>query len=410
MAYHPLSVDLVAGYLRSTPVWRRPLGESSDLEVSDLADGNVNLVYRVRAPAVGTSVIVKQALPYARSVGESFPMPLSRSRLEFRILQVERRLARAHVPRVYHYDGGMHVLVMEDLRHHRVLRGELLRQADLPALGRHMGRFLASTLFFTSDLAMDPGEKKRWVKRFLNPHLCRVTEDLVFTEPFVDHPHNHWNPLIDDVVVAIRRDRRLQAEIADLKWRFMSRAEALIHGDLHTGSIMVTADDTRVIDPEFGFYGPMGFDVGALLGNLALAYLAQPGHAPSAESAREYRAWIAETMCVIWQEFAERFTAYWQDAGGVWPDPFCALLLRRVFEDALGFAGVKMMRRIIGLAHVADLDTIADLTIRAGVERAALHLAREWVLGRREVDGMDQVLATLRQAGRAVTADAIGRG
>ena len=64
--------------------------------------------------------------------------------------------------------------------------------------------------------------------------------------------------------------------------RFIERAQALIHGDLPTGSIMVTTDSTQVIDPEFAFYGPMGFDIGAFLGNLILAYFAQDGHANQA--------------------------------------------------------------------------------------------------------------------------------
>jgi len=42
---------------------------------------------------------------------------------------------------------------------------------------------------------------------------------------------------------------------------------------------MVTRESTQVIDPEFAFYGPMGFDVGAFLGNLILAFFAQDGHA-----------------------------------------------------------------------------------------------------------------------------------
>ena len=42
---------------------------------------------------------------------------------------------------------------------------------------------------------------------------------------------------------------------------------------------MVTPDSTQVIDPEFAFYGPMGFDIGAFLGNLILAFFAQDGHA-----------------------------------------------------------------------------------------------------------------------------------
>lgn len=42
---------------------------------------------------------------------------------------------------------------------------------------------------------------------------------------------------------------------------------------------MVTSTSTQVIDPEFSFYGPMGFDIGAFIGNLILAYFAQNGHA-----------------------------------------------------------------------------------------------------------------------------------
>ena len=60
--------------------------------------------------------------------------------------------------------------------------------------------------------------------------------------------------------------------------RFCEKTQALIHGDLHTGSVMVTHESTQVIDPEFAFYGPMGFDIGAFIGNLFLAYFAQDGH------------------------------------------------------------------------------------------------------------------------------------
>lgn len=70
--------------------------------------------------------------------------------------------------------------------------------------------------------------------------------------------------------------------------RFCERAQALLHGDLHTGSIMVTPDSTQVIDPEFGFYGPMGFDIGAFIGNLILAYFSQDGHAENGADRNVY--------------------------------------------------------------------------------------------------------------------------
>jgi hypothetical protein len=45
---------------------------------------------------------------------------------------------------------------------------------------------------------------------------------------------------------------------------------------------MVARESTQVIDPEFAFYGPMGFDIGAFLGNLILAFFSQDGHADQA--------------------------------------------------------------------------------------------------------------------------------
>ena len=47
-----------------------------------------------------------------------------------------------------------------------------------------------------------------------------------------------------------------------------------------------------MIDPEFAFYGPMGFDLGALIGNLLLAYCAVPGNGQGAE----YAEWLLEQV------------------------------------------------------------------------------------------------------------------
>lgn len=51
---------------------------------------------------------------------------------------------------------------------------------------------------------------------------------------------------------------------------FMTRAQSLIHGDLHTGSIFINEESTKVFDPEFCFYGPMGYDIGNVIANMIL--------------------------------------------------------------------------------------------------------------------------------------------
>jgi 5-methylthioribose kinase len=55
---------------------------------------------------------------------------------------------------------------------------------------------------------------------------------------------------------------------------------------LHTGSIMVTDDDTRVIDPEFAWYGPMAFDVGMMLANFWMSFSRSAATRPTATARR----------------------------------------------------------------------------------------------------------------------------
>ncbi len=170
---------------------------------------------------------------------------------------------------------------------------------------------------------------------------------------------------------------------------------------------MVTADDTRIIDPEFAFYGPIGFDVGMILANFWMAHLALPGLRPGEES----DDWLLDQAEALWTGFAERFAAHWRaldGAGGALHalalrdaalrEAAIASRLDAIWRDALGFAGCEIIRRILGLAHVADFEGIADARARAECERGALLLGRD-LLVRRDAYGD---VAAVTRAARAV--------
>jgi 5-methylthioribose kinase len=153
----------------------------------------------------------------------------------------------------------------------------------------------------------------------------------------------------------------------------------------------VTERETRVIDPEFAFYGPMGFDLGAIIGNLIMAYLASAGHERSPGERRAFEAWVAETIESVWTEFSRKFVALWRaEAQG---DAYPATLFKgeggaarleaerqayieRLFHDTVGFAAAKIIRRILGLAHNIDFEWIEDPRLRAICEARSLRLAR----------------------------------
>jgi len=370
-------------------------GTATDWRVREVGDGNINLVFIVEGPR--GSVVAKQALPYVRLVGESWPLPLARASFEHAALVEQGRHAPARVPEVYHFDESQALVVMEHLTPHIILRKGLIKGTVYPKLAEHVAALLAETLFKTSDLHLAAGEKKQKMKFFCdNTELCKITEDLIFTDPYRDAELNrHTSPQLDALAVQFRRDAPLKRAAQELKRRFLGDAQALIHGDLHTGSLMVTDADTRAIDPEFAFYGPMGFDIGAVLGNLLLAYYAQDGHEARSGERDDYREWILAQITAVWDGFEARFRALWDEAGtgdgfvaGLFADPEDApareaardRYMRALLADGLRFGGMKMIRRILGLAHVEDLESIADPERRAACERRALAMARELVL------------------------------
>lgn len=404
--YRPLSLETVAERIAAYPgVAERLGGRPADWDVREVGDGNLNFVYIVRGPA--GSICVKQALPYVRLVGESWPLPLDRSYYEHAAL-VRQAQDSGGVPQVIGYDAGQAMILMENLDRHRIWRYALIDRERHETAAATLGRFVAETLFRSSDFALSADVKKREMALFAgNTALCKITEDLVFTDPYTDHELNDWtSPELDADAAAIREDTQWKVAVQGLKWAFLTRTEALIHGDLHTGSVMVSApgrdEDVRVIDPEFAFYGPMGFDVGALLANLWLNAAAQDGRGPGAAA---YKEWLYEQSRALWDAFADRFRELWRTerTGDAWPrhmfaDPEdgVATVLAQVEEDALGFAGAKMARRILGLAGVADLKTIEPPALRAQCERRALRLARSLVVDRRRIATVEAASALAR--------------
>ena len=383
-------------YLSALPDLAARLGGvAAGWTIEEVGDGNLNLVFIVKGPSGGMAV--KQALPYVRLVGESWPLPLSRSHFEYLALTQQARLAPKLVPAVLHRNEALALVAMELLEPHIIMRKGLVGGITYPRFVEDITTFLARTLFLSSDLAMAAVAKKEGIAAFAGNHaLCKITEDLIFTDPYRVAEQNRWtSPWLDATAAAFREDLDAHVAISRLKLKFMGAPEALIHGDLHTGSIMVTEHDTRIIDPEFAFYGPMGFDIGAVIGNLLMAYLASPGHERSPGARRAFEAWVLEAIEQVWTGFARKFLELWRS--GAKGDAYPATLfegsagtlrleaerqsyMARLFTDTVGFAAAKTIRRILGLAHNIDFELIADEELRAVCEARSLRLARDMLV------------------------------
>lgn len=384
-SYHPLTLDEAMQLSRTV---LDLFDANSKLTCQEIGDGNLNLVFHITDTHSRNSVIVKQALPYAKIVGESWPLSLDRARIEREILQEEYKICPGSVPQVYYYDDELALTIMEDLSDHEIMRKGLIEGNHYPLFSKHIGEFMARTLFYTSDLAMDQSLKKEKVKKFVNPDQCKITEDLIFEEPYRFSERNSYSPSIEDEAEALRTDNELHLEIAILREKFLAQAQALLHGDLHTGSIFVTPESTKVIDPEFAYYGPIGFDIGAILANLLLHYVSVPGWIKDEAAASARAEELLLMVQNVWTEFERSFCDLWdQDVQDYMARTkgYQEFYVAKLLQDSAGFAGSKMIRRIVGLAHVADIDTINDETIREQAERKALSIGKNLVKNHRRI-------------------------
>ena len=208
------------------------------MESLEIGNGNINFIFRVLDRKSGASIIIKQAGQTAR-VSDAFKLSTDRNRIEYEILKLQADLVPGFVPRVHLYDPAMNCCAMDDLSDHVIMRDALLDRAAFPLFADHITTFMVRTLLLTSDVVMDHKRKRSCQEDCVNPDLCEITEDLVYTEPFNDVKGRNdvFPPNADFVAVELYGDKRLLLETAKLKFDFLSSAQSLIHGDLHTGSI-----------------------------------------------------------------------------------------------------------------------------------------------------------------------------
>jgi 5-methylthioribose kinase len=379
MEYEFLSPDTVADYIRARPELKEIIDSDLIESVEEVGDGNLNLVFIIRDSA-GKSVVLKQALPYVRLVGPEWPMTPNRAAKEANALATHSAITPDLVPTTYFYDEGRFIIGMEDLREFRVWRGAMIEGLRHEGVAADMGRYVANVAFGTSVLGVDPEKHKELVATAINPELCRISEDLIFTEPHDDIGRNSVLPANEADANEHAADSQMIDAMGEAKWMFMTRAEALIHGDLHTGSVMVRAlsgdegpAESRAFDSEFAFYGPVAFDVGALWANYTLASARW-----TALGREDLATWSLSLVEETWLAFESTFRELYPRRidTRVWKDGCLETLLKGWKEEAWLFAAAKMSRRIVGLAKVKDIETLEPQQ-REGAARGILRLARQ---------------------------------
>lgn len=293
------------------------------LRLSNPGEGNMNRT--LRADLGDRTLILKQSTPFVAKYPE-IPAPAERIEVEAAFYRaIEGGVASAALPGMIGFDPVHRLLAFEDLGEaadytdlYTGLSNGLSAEGNTPVELTTLVEWLGM-LHATQIAAADRTIFENRAMRVLNhAHIFEIPFaadnglDLDAITPGLSAEAEH-----------LRSNETIQPRIAALGARYLADGSldgVLLHGDYYPGSWLRHADGIKIIDPEFAFIGPAEFDIGVLLAHMVLA-----GAVPAAVEqivARAYRP------------------------------RFDATLVR-------GFAGVEIMRRLLGVAQLPLTATLA---------------------------------------------------
>jgi 5-methylthioribose kinase len=288
------------------------------------------------------------------------------------------------------------------------MRFALMKHQKFPRFADDITTFMVNTLLLTTDVVLEHKHKKELARSYVNPELCEITEDLVYTEPFNDYNkrNNVFPPNLEWVSQNLYGDQDLLLEVAKLKFEFLTHAQSLIHGDLHTGSIFIKPDSTKVIDPEFAFYGPIGYDTGNVIANLIFAWANGDATISDKNEYTDYVGWVENLIVEVIDLFIEKWNVAWKENVTeilAKVPGFQEWYLDTVLADTAAVTGLELCRRIVGLAQVKDITTIPDQEKRIRAERICLTAAKRFIKERNSFRNGADFLNNLKAAEKEFT-------
>lgn len=363
------------------------------LVISEIGDGNINYVHQVMDRITDKTAVVKQADKYLRSSGRL--LDLSRNRIEAEILRIQNDLAPEYIPEVYDYNEKMAALTMENISEYKNMRYELIDKQIFPNFSEEISDFLAKVLIPTTDLVLDSAVKKNQVKSFTNIDMCDISENLVLTEPYDNYRNQNIVTSGNEEFVKshLYEDDQLHAEVAWLRNNFMNNAQALIHGDLHTGSIFINQSGIKIIDPEFAYYGPMGYDIGNVLAHL---YFPIVLNVTDENVDTSFNDWLLNSSKEIYDQVLEKLNIVYDEVvvKKIYKNKkFKKDYLADIMSDALGYAGTEIIRRVVGDSKVKELSLISAEK-KLSAERVLINFGIQLIKKRREINNGKALIAT----------------
>ncbi|MDF1655946.1 MAG: phosphotransferase [Coxiellaceae bacterium] len=354
-------------------------------QVEELSEGNINQVFRVVFENTH-SLIAKFAPPFAYRY-QSIKVANQRNAFEASVFKQFSQHHHQTYPEIYYVNSHEHILLMEDLQNCVVMRDALMQGQRFSHFAEQIVMAICAYPGNKPVEKTPPGVSFAYCDGI--PDLQDITRDFVFQHPFgLDYPNG--SVCLEGNLAWVQQNifdnTPLQAARARLEQTYYQKTDVLIHGDLHTGSIMLNDNNTYFIDAEFARVGPISFDIGMLIANLIMSALVANYHlGKTTDEKAQFQFWLIQVIQDIF-------------------DGCCIGLSKKGFDQAtiqseiVGYCAIEIIRRTIGAAQIQDFLSIKDETIRTVIERQALNIAVQQLTKMHESAAWDMTIALLKHS------------
>lgn len=358
-------------------------------------DGYVNHIFRVRTEKI--AFVLKQGLEKARMSG--LPMEMSRVQLEYDCMCIRYSIMPEYTPYPIFYDPANNLFVMENVSHLKVARFQFNKNVMFERFGYMCGTCAAINEFYTSEYYLDREDFRNLVCRFMNTRMRKIMEDKMFLDRFDTPFEDALGDDFQEFAELFTNDSRYTTELFKLRRSYMSRTDALIHSDYHTSNVLVSQDEMKVIDMEFSFMGPFGYDIGYMAGNLISQYCAacfKPF--PSEEERNEYKAYLLATIKHMYYSYFITFTDCWnEDSKPRYKNQYGLRrsIMDEMMVESVGYASMVNWFRTVSAIPYPDFDVIEDLNLRRQAETLSLLIDWQIMFQRYSYQSVDDLIDTI---------------
>lgn len=365
------------------------VGEGSQEEDGD---GYVNFIFRIHTDK--GNFVLKQGQELARTGRD--PIAMYRNKLEYDSMRIRYAIVPEYTPFLKFYDAENNLFVMEDVSNLRIVRFQLNKNRMFPDLGRKCGECMAKMEFYTSEYFLSREEYRKLQAKFANTEMRKIMEDGMFMDIFNTEVERGLGEEFNTFARGIMYDPRFETERFKLRRNFMSHADGLIHGDMHTSNIFASEDAMKVIDMEFSFIGPFGYDLGYLTGNLISQYCAAC-FKPFASEAdrREFKAYLLATIKSLFETYFKTFAACWdKDAKERYQgaDGLRRSIFDEIMRDAPGYAAIVNWFRCTGEIEYPDFEVIGNLEDKRHAQTLSLMMDWQLMFQREQFMSVDDLI------------------